>query len=146
RSDRTLLIVGLSLILVFPLLFSVGERFLPLLFHSKEEVAAAAKAATEKATERNAEWLAGFAGRSYLGAMRVNARFIVEDFLFRPQMISFFAITMGKFLLGFYAGRRRLFHEPEKHLPLFRRLLVWGLVIGVIGGVPGVIMRYLLVH
>jgi uncharacterized protein len=134
------------MIVVFPLLFAVGERFLPLLFHSQQEIEAASKDAVAKAAARNAVWLAGFSSSSYLEAMRVNARYIVEDFLLRPNMIPFFSVTIGKFLLGFYAGRRRLFHEPERHLPFFRRLLVWGLVAGVIGGAPGIVLRYLFVH
>jgi uncharacterized protein len=146
RSDRALLFWALGLILVFPLLFSTGERFLPLLFHSPEELSAASKAATERSVEHNARTLADFAGGSYLTAMRASMRFLVEDFQFRPMMIPFFAVTVGKFLLGFYAGRRRLFHEPSMHLPLFRRLLVWGLVIGVIGTGVGTVMRYLSVN
>jgi uncharacterized protein len=39
----------------------------------------------------------------------------------------------GRFLLGFYAGRRRLLEQPELHVALFRRLLVWGLIVGVTG-------------
>ena len=40
---------------------------------------------------------------------------------------------VGVFLLGLYAGRRRLLHEPERHLRLFRVLLVLGIVIGLPG-------------
>jgi uncharacterized protein len=39
----------------------------------------------------------------------------------------------GRFLLGFYAGRRRLLEQPELHVALFRRLLVWGLILGLLG-------------
>jgi len=145
-SDKSLLFWGLVLVLVFPLLFSVGERFLPLLFHSREEVAAASKEAMARSVEHNARTLADFEGGSYLTAMRASTRFLVEDFLFRWMMIPFLSVTVGKFLLGFYAGRRRLFHEPSMHLPLFRRLLVWGLVIGVIGSGFGTVMRYLSVN
>jgi uncharacterized protein len=37
------------------------------------------------------------------------------------------------FLFGMYAGKRHLFFDVEGHLPLIRRVWVWGLVLGVIG-------------
>lgn len=37
------------------------------------------------------------------------------------------------FLLGLYAGKRRILHEPAKHLPLLRRVFWWGLGIGLVG-------------
>jgi uncharacterized protein len=40
---------------------------------------------------------------------------------------------MAMFLLGAYLGRRAVFRHVEEHLPLFRRLLIWGGIIGVIG-------------
>jgi uncharacterized protein len=35
------------------------------------------------------------------------------------------------FLLGAYFGRREIFRDVDAHLPLFRRMLIWGLVIGL---------------
>lgn len=40
---------------------------------------------------------------------------------------------MAMFLLGAYFGRRAVFRQVEEHLPLFRHLLLWGGIIGVIG-------------
>jgi uncharacterized protein len=43
------------------------------------------------------------------------------------------AWVLGRFLLGYYAGLRRLFDgDGAAHLPLFRRLLLWGTVLGVL--------------
>jgi uncharacterized protein len=36
------------------------------------------------------------------------------------------------FLLGLYAGRRKIFHDVERHLPLVRGTLRWGLATGVL--------------
>ena len=35
------------------------------------------------------------------------------------------------FLVGLYFGKRRLFEEVEENLPFFRKLLTWGLIIGL---------------
>ena len=38
---------------------------------------------------------------------------------------------LGMFLLGLYVGRRRILHDVSEHLPLFRRVMWWGLIVGV---------------
>lgn len=37
------------------------------------------------------------------------------------------------FLLGLYAGRRRFFQNLSAHLPFIRKLLWWGLAVGLVG-------------
>src|SRR5713101_8375414 len=37
------------------------------------------------------------------------------------------------FLLGLYAGRRRVFQNLSAHLPFIRKLLWWGLGVGLVG-------------
>jgi uncharacterized protein len=39
----------------------------------------------------------------------------------------------GMFLLGLYAGRRRIFENISAHLPFIRKLLWWGLGVGLVG-------------
>lgn len=41
------------------------------------------------------------------------------------------------FLLGLYAGRRRLFEDLAAHIPLFRRVQWWGLGLGILGFLAG---------
>ncbi len=43
------------------------------------------------------------------------------------------AYVLALFLLGLYAGRRRIFHDVPTHLPFIRRVQRWGLIIGVAG-------------
>jgi len=43
------------------------------------------------------------------------------------------AYVLAIFLLGLYAGRRRIFHDVAAHLPLIRRVQRWGLIVGVAG-------------
>jgi uncharacterized protein len=38
---------------------------------------------------------------------------------------------LGAFLLGLWAGRRRVFEDPERHRALLRRVLLWGLAVGL---------------
>ncbi len=42
--------------------------------------------------------------------------------------LSFFAM----FLLGLYVGRRRIFHDIQQHMALIRRVLWWGLSVGLL--------------
>jgi uncharacterized protein len=48
--------------------------------------------------------------------------------------VWYFPWLLARFLLGYYAGRRRLFDgDGAANLPLFRRLLAWGLALAVAG-------------
>jgi uncharacterized protein len=41
---------------------------------------------------------------------------------------------LGLFLIGMYVGRRRILQDIPGHLPLIRRVLVWGLALGLAAG------------
>ena len=45
------------------------------------------------------------------------------------------AYVLALFLLGLYAGRRRIFHDIPAHLSVLRRVQRWGLIVGVAGNV-----------
>jgi len=40
---------------------------------------------------------------------------------------------LAMFLLGFYAYRKGFFHDPSAHKPIIRRVLIWGVSLGMIG-------------
>ena len=42
---------------------------------------------------------------------------------------------LAMFLLGFYAYRREFFKDPSSHRPFIRRVLVYGLILGLVGNV-----------
>ena len=45
--------------------------------------------------------------------------------------LSFIAWTLSRFLLGYAVGRSRILHDVAARRPLFRKLLGWGIGIGV---------------
>lgn len=53
--------------------------------------------------------------------------------------LGFNAFAM--FLLGLYAGRRGIFRDMAAHLPLFRKILWWGLPIGLVSQVGFVVLN-----
>ena len=59
----------------------------------------------------------------------------VYDYL-SMGLTSFFVLgfnILSMFLLGAYFARRRIFKELESHRQLFRKLLFWGAIIGLLG-------------
>ena len=53
------------------------------------------------------------------------------------------SVILGRFLLGLLAGRHLLLQDVERHRPTHRRLLVWGLVLGVLGNGTGLVVSRL---
>jgi uncharacterized protein len=47
------------------------------------------------------------------------------------QLLIGFPNVFSMFLLGLYLGRRRAFVDLDAHLPLFRALCLWGLLLGL---------------
>jgi uncharacterized protein len=142
RSEESTRVLALVLILAVPLLVTVLERFLPLLVHSPEAAEAAAKAGGERVLAIKARTLEAFAGGTYLEVVRANAHYYFNVFL-KPTMVGWMAVTLGRFLLGLLAARHRLFHDVSRHRGLFRRLLGWGLVVGVLGNGALVLLQQL---
>jgi uncharacterized protein len=59
----------------------------------------------------------------------------VYDYL-SMGLISFFVLgfnILAMFLVGVYFGKRRIFNDLDAHRPLFRKLLTWGLTVGLVG-------------
>lgn len=50
-------------------------------------------------------------------------------------------IALGMFLIGLWAGRRRLFERVDGHLPLLRRTLAVGLAVGGAGALAWAVVR-----
>ncbi|OJH37192.1 DUF418 domain-containing protein [Cystobacter ferrugineus] len=140
RSDKELLVWAALLILVIPIGVTTGMQWL-----SGPEPAAGTEAARvlkEQSAANQAQRLDTFQHGSYPDVVRAHARFFFGEFVGRlpPMLCALF----GRFLLGFLAGRRRLFHEVSRHLPFFRSLLRWSLVVGALGTIATLWAQYLI--
>jgi uncharacterized protein len=123
-SDRILLGVGFGLGVVLPALVVIGTGLV-----SPSEPRVGPDPAKLQVLEAR---FRAFTSGSYAASFHENAKYAVS-FWTSGFAVQFLPAILGKFFLGFYAGRQRLLEQPEAHLPLFRRLLVWGLLVGLIG-------------
>jgi uncharacterized protein len=88
----------------------------------------------------NAEMLAAFAGDDHVAVTKAHLRKIASHI--GPMLFWFLPWILGHFLLGLAAGKARLFEgDGAGHRKLFRRLLVIGGVLAVIGTVAMVTIR-----
>ncbi len=140
RSDKTLLRWAAVFAFVLPVV-GLALMQLPELLGSSEAAAAAAKAAKEQAEATKAQTLTAFQSGSYFEVVSANASYYFH--LFIKLMPLTLVALLGRFLLGLLAGRHKVFHEPSQHLPLLRKVLLWGLVAGVIGNGIGLALSLL---
>jgi len=145
RTDKTLLFWAVPLILVAPLAVDALMKALPMLTGgTPEDAKAAMEAAMAQSTERRAQTLEAFTNGTYLEVVRANAQYYFNDFM-KPLVVVMWAF-LGRFLLGLVAGRRRLLHDAPQHLPFFRKLLGWSLLVAVIGSVTVLWVRHLMME
>lgn len=139
RSDRTLLYWAAALILLSPVITETALRLPRWL--GTPGAAEAAKAAGEYRMGLRAQVLEAFTHGSWLDTVRVGAAYYAGDLF---KMLRFFLpVIVGRFLLGLWAGRRRIFHDAPQHLGFFRRLLGWGLAVGLVTSGVGVLVGQL---
>ncbi|QRK12721.1 DUF418 domain-containing protein [Archangium violaceum] len=144
RADKTLLIWAAVLIFAMPLVTNVLMKVVPMLVNGggAEGAAEAAKAAMERSNQARAQTLEAFTHGTYFEVVRANARYYLGHFI--QGMLPVLFALLGRFLLGFMAGRRRLFHDAPQHLGFFRKLLEWSLVLGAIGSAAGLVLQYMM--
>lgn len=144
RGDETLLGWGA----VFGVLPVALLSFLPYLVTRVEGAPTPAQMASDLAGARRVmdARLAVFTHGTYFQVVREHLRYNLDSYLGSITLPFFALYVMGRFMIGLYVGRRRLLHEPQRHLPLFRRLLGWGLVVGVAGNFLYALTSYLTDH
>lgn len=83
-------------------------------------------------TENSGAWTAydyAMANGSFLDTVRARVLALPETVLTLASLQ--WALAFAAFGVGMVAGRRKLFAEPAAHVALWRRLALWGVLLGV---------------
>jgi uncharacterized protein len=134
-KPRTLLTWAVILVLLMPLFYAGSLGLLELGRAAGPETAAEIDASLQTSVEgarADAErGMEGYLQRSYF-AVTAQRWYDWSSFMVIGNL-SLLPGVLAMFLVGLYFGKRRLLAEAEANRPFFRRLLVWGLVIGLPG-------------
>lgn len=125
------------------LAWAVALVFLPRLVMAVPAVGAAFRAVMPQPASPaafRAEMIAAALGHDLPARVIAHLRQVL--YYVAPIAAWYLPWLLGRFLLGYYAGRRGLFdRDGAAHLPLFRRLLSWGLGCGAAGALLIVLRR-----
>lgn len=78
-----------------------------------------------------AQVLVALRGHNFVERARLQA---LDAIYFAASIAPwYFPWLVGRFALGYCAGKSRVLHDASAHLPFFRRLLGWGLGLGFVG-------------
>ncbi len=125
--------------------WAVALMFLPLLFYGLSTLAVvAANASPQGATQIERSFRAAVTSNEARAEQSIRAfgrgdfpdimAQRVQDTLLGYTFLPFAAPSvLAMFLLGLYAGRRGVFVDVAGHLALIRRVLAWGLGLGLAG-------------
>jgi uncharacterized protein len=138
-SNRTLLTWWVVLVGVVPLLVAAGLRWGPVFLHGAEAAKALKEMTQAQEAEQRAALLAALSSDSFWTSQLGNARFCLEVLL-RPGQLLVISLTLGRFLLGLLAGRLGVLQDVERHRHLLRRIWWGGLVLGLLIGIPGLVV------
>ncbi len=132
RSDRTVFIGALLLVVV---LSTLSRMLVP----SFELFTTWIQSRPDKA-----QLFQSYATGSYLDVIQANWTNFIHYISFKNPYTYLLALpeTFGWFLLGLWVGRKRIFHDVETHRPLLRKLLWWGLGIGLVAGALPLLPRF----
>ena len=129
RSPKTLL-VSAGVLLAIPMLFFGITTYSVITGHVNPHVK---KWITyengAEDDETSGEFADAYSRGSYAEMVALRASELPRDM--SPDTDD--AYVLALFLLGLYAGRRRILHDVPAHLPFIRRVQRWGLIIGVAG-------------
>jgi uncharacterized protein len=136
RREKTLLVWAAVLVL----LVSVLMGAVPLVMAALNPDAAPEPATVlAEMTERNGALLALFASAEPARIVSGNLAMLREWWL-TPKVL-FHLVFFGIFLLGLWAGRRRIFEDPAAHRVLLRRLIAIGFPVGIAATAVGTALR-----
>jgi len=85
-------------------------------------------------------------GHPYLGTVgdviEANAPAMLRIIWRNPLGSASSVAVFAMFLVGLYVGRRRILHDIPQHLPLIRKVLYWGLGVGITSAVAEWLLGY----
>jgi uncharacterized protein len=130
-SDRGLIKWAVWLALVPTLLFSFFAFFAFL-----ASMNPAAKEGFEAGLRENAAGMQMLHDQAYqaysAGSFsEIISTRITEYLTLLPGALFFYPVVLAMFLVGVWSARKGIIKNYSEHLPFFRRLLKWGLVIGI---------------
>ena len=126
-SPKLLLILSVCLLAVFPIGRAVTSILEPIPAAPTADYSVRLEAAIVEMEEYRTTH--PYAVGSLREVMAENA-FLKNPFA-QPFSSESSLAVFAMFLLGLYAGRRRIFHDITKHMKLIRRVFWWGLPIGL---------------
>jgi len=122
-KSRTILLWGIAASVVIPTIWGhlLGLWPWPGIFSSMDR-------------SLNARALHAFSSSSYLDVLHLNWEY---DWKLNtaPTQGAYQIAVFGRFLLGFWLGRKLLLQNPAAHIPFFRRCLGVGLAVGLVGNI-----------
>lgn len=136
RRERTLLIWAAIFIVAVPILFSSVPVVMGI---ANPEAGPKPAVALAKMAETNQEALALFASAEPAQIVQGNLM-LLQKWWLTPKALFMLSI-FGIFLLGLYAGRRRIFEHPGEHRTLLRKLVIYGFALGIVGTAVGTGLR-----
>ncbi len=136
-ETRFLLVLVVLLLAVFP----VGNAML-----SSNQSVAELSAEVESTLDESNYGRGQREGHPYLGTVsdviEANAPVLLPSNWRNPLGITSSVAALAMFLLGLYVGRRRILHDIPQHLPLIRKVLYWGLGVGITSAVAEWLLGY----
>jgi len=132
RSSPKTLLVGAGALLAIPMLFYGITTYSAITGHVSppvKEWITYEKGAEADGWGTSDDVSDTYARGSYVDMISLRASELPRDM--SPDTDDAYGLAL--FLLGLYAGRRRIFHDVSAHLPFIRRVQRWGLLIGVAG-------------
>jgi uncharacterized protein len=130
RSSPKALLVGAGVLLAIPMLFFGLTTYSSITGHVNPQVKEWITYETGAEDDETVDDFSDtYSHGSYREMITLRASELPRDM--SPDTDD--AYVLAIFLLGLYAGRRRIFHDVSAHLPFIRRVQQWGLLVGVAG-------------
>jgi uncharacterized protein len=130
-SDRGIIKWAAWLVIIPTLLISLFT--LLALFASMDPTAKEAFDASMKENAAGMQQLHDKAYQTYSNGSytEIMSTRIKEYLTIMPGAFFFYPVVLAMFLAGVWASRKGIFKNYMEHLPFFRKLLLWGLIIGI---------------